>query len=197
MNPKSVTRVLARQPFTPTEKGLYYIQEDTSTNVGTSIMVTESDYPKLKKLEHLADAMIYISTLEEIAKVKNTDDLKKSLDEFWLKLGGTEVNAQRLVKMYYQRVAHVNRYFSSFKEGWKTDRGMIYIVFGRPSEVIQDGQTEQWVYHDLASGQGRFAFEFDRKPSLFSHNHYVLRRGQPLALPWYAQVQQWRKGTVL
>jgi hypothetical protein len=36
---------------------------------------------------------------------------------------------------YYRRVAFANRSFTTFRDGWKTDRGMVYIILGPPDEI--------------------------------------------------------------
>ena len=38
--------------------------------------------------------------------------------------------AKSLIAIYYNRIQNANLHFTTFKEGWKTDRGMIYVVFG-------------------------------------------------------------------
>ena len=37
---------------------------------------------------------------------------------------------------YFKRVQYANAAFKSFQDGWKTDRGMIFILFGPPSDVF-------------------------------------------------------------
>ena len=37
---------------------------------------------------------------------------------------------------YYRRVRFANEEFTQYKDGWKTDRGMIYILFGPPNQVF-------------------------------------------------------------
>ena len=36
---------------------------------------------------------------------------------------------------HYQRIAYANEHFAAGVPGWKTDRGRIYIVFGKPDEI--------------------------------------------------------------
>ena len=35
-----------------------------------------------------------------------------------------------LMEEYYRRVSYSNENFDGWKDGWETDRGMIYILFG-------------------------------------------------------------------
>jgi hypothetical protein len=45
---------------------------------------------------------------------------------------GDSDRARRIAALYYRRTAAANRLFSNYKAGWKTPRGMIYILFGPP-----------------------------------------------------------------
>jgi hypothetical protein len=116
------------------------------------------------------------------------------LDNFWLKLGGNEENTRRMIKLYYQRVEYANRQFTSYKEGWKTDMGMIYIVFGEPLNVLKSGQAQTWVY-DLGNRE-EARFTFIERPNQFTGKHFELQRNARYREPWYASVEKWRLGLV-
>lgn len=197
MEVDSLFSIQVNQPFQLSREGLYFAQADTTGNAGLGIRVTPPDYPSFSRVDHVANSLIYITTSEDIKKMLATDDQKAALDEFWLEMGGSEVNARRLIKAYYQRVAYANAHLSSHKLGWKTDKGMIYIVFGPPHEIINGEDYEIWRYFNQKPGNQRVDFEFIHKPGLFSHNHYQLRRGNHLRGFWYNKVKEWRKGSVL
>ena len=46
-----------------------------------------------------------------------------------------ETIQNELMDEYYKRIAYTVEHFSGFQDGWKTDMGMIYILFGFPDEV--------------------------------------------------------------
>ena len=58
---------------------------------------------------------------------------------------------------YYIRVNYVNEYFNmSWREGWETDFGMIYILFGPPDQIERSNYTstsssiyQVWYYSRL------------------------------------------------
>ena len=83
--------------------------------------------------------MKYILTSSERknAKGKKGKDLESLFLEYWEKRDptpGTSLN--ELMEEYYIRVNYVNEYFNmSWKEGWETDFGMVYILFGSPDEI--------------------------------------------------------------
>jgi hypothetical protein len=56
---------------------------------------------------------------------------------------------------YYIRVQFANKNFAHYIEGWRTDMGMVYIIFGSPNNVdrhpfdIDSKPYEIWSYYDL------------------------------------------------
>ena len=76
----------------------------------------------------------------------NAEDKKLALDKFWLAKAGSEERGKELIRKYYNRVQDANNYFSSYTEGWRTDRGMISIIFGKPNVVTRTRREEIWSY---------------------------------------------------
>ena len=99
--------------------------------------------------------------------MKQPPDLQqKILGEFWDQRDpDPSTQENELEEEYYRRVNFSNRYFSSWNDGmdgWRTDRGKIYIICGPPSDVespstatSQKSQYEIWYYRNL---QKRFVF---------------------------------------
>ncbi|MCK4297684.1 MAG: GWxTD domain-containing protein, partial [Candidatus Marinimicrobia bacterium] len=60
-----------------------------------------------------------------------------------------------LMNEYYMRVHYSNQHFSGFQAGWKADMGMIFILFGPPSDIerhpfdIQSKPYEIWYYYEI------------------------------------------------
>jgi hypothetical protein len=81
-----------------------------------------------------------------------------------------------------------NYRFTSFKEGWKTDRGMIFIIFGAPDEVQVNGAQEIWGYKNP-----RQQFYFTKAGSVYCPDHSVLVREKDYAEYWYQTIDLWRK----
>ncbi|WP_020532874.1 GWxTD domain-containing protein [Flexithrix dorotheae] len=189
----SMIVVKSNQPFTLDKKTLYFAQSDSSSTIGIGFIVVDKDYPKFSNVEKIAKSMIYISTDKEIQSFLTARDKKSVLDNFWINSGGSVENAKRLIKTYYQRVAYANKNFTTYKEGWKTDKGMIYIVFGRPDETYEVENGERWVYF-LGKKRDRVTFEFFKRNNIFSGNHYELNRSPQYKKVYFTQVSKWRKG---
>src|SRR5215813_2849478 len=68
--------------------------------------------------------------------LKTDDEREQFIEQFWLRRDpdpDTDVNEYR--EEYYQRIAYANEHFTSGIPGWKTDRGRIYIMFGKADEI--------------------------------------------------------------
>jgi|GEM_PF-4942641 len=192
----TVIAINTNEPFSLLTEGLYFAQEDTSTVQGLGFRVVSDDFPKFKQVENLANSMIYISTNKEIAGFLSAPNKKAALDNFWINTGGSVDVAKRLIKEYYQRVTYANKSFTNYKEGWKTDRGLIYIVFGRPDEIASVENGQQWVYF-MGKKRKRVTFEFRKRPNIFSGFHYELFRSPRYKKVYYEAVEMWRKGDVI
>ncbi len=69
-------------------------------------------------------------------KLQNDEEREQFIGEFWHRRDpdpDTEENEYR--EVYYERVKYVNEHFSSGTPGVKTDRGRIYLKFGKPDEI--------------------------------------------------------------
>jgi GWxTD domain-containing protein len=68
--------------------------------------------------------------------LKTDDEREQFIEGFWLRRDpdpDTDVNEYR--EEYYQRIAYANEHYTSGIPGWKTDRGRMYIMFGKPDQI--------------------------------------------------------------
>jgi GWxTD domain-containing protein len=184
----STFTVAANETISFENKGLYLVQTDTSAIEGFAFRV-EDDYPRLKKIESLADPLIYICTKQEFEKVKAAKGDKKAFDRIILGITGNSERAKEFIRNYYRRVEWANFYFTSYKEGWKTDRGMIYMLFGLPDELYKFTDREVWVYKS-ASVDAKF--NFVKSSTIFDPDNYVLIREKKFQETWYEKIDLWR-----
>jgi GWxTD domain-containing protein len=108
--------------------------EDISGNVRNQKKEVKDAYKKW-----LNNDVAYIITKEE-RKAFNalvTDEERENfIENFWRRRDpnpDTEENEFR--EEYYERIAYANEHFTSGIPGWKTDRGRIYIAWGKPDSV--------------------------------------------------------------
>jgi GWxTD domain-containing protein len=104
----------------------------------------------------------YIAQKEERDTFKklNLEGKRKYIKEFWAKRDqtpGTPENEYK--KDYLSRVQHANQHYKgNFREGWRTDRGRVMLIYGRPDEIErfpfsnQNRSYEIWHYYQVQGG---------------------------------------------
>jgi len=135
----------------------------------------------------------YLSTEQEFEKLLAYVDYKTAVDSFWLERSSFKPErAKNMIKRYYSRVQEVNRIFSSYQEGWKTDRGLIYIIYGPPSEVYRNDEEEEWVYGERGNPLS-IRFYFYKVDNPFTDNDYTLERSPVYKSSWFIAIENWRR----
>ncbi len=159
------------------------------------LSVREKQFPKMETLNALCTNVRYITSRSEYEEMQKGNERKRRLDEFWLACAGSRDKARDLIRIYYRRVHEANLFFTNHREGWKTDRGLVHIVYGNPSRIYRSETEEVWLYGDENS-LNSITFTFRRMPSPFSDNHYVLNRDPVYKSNWSRAVDSWRSGRV-
>jgi GWxTD domain-containing protein len=152
-------------------------------------------YPKVVEYEEMVDPIRYISTSSEYKKLKQAVNLKKELDLFWLKIGKDASRTKQIIREYYRRVELANQYFTDYREGWKTDRGILLIVYGEPDSIYKDLNREIWTYGEENQILS-IRFEFRLIDNPLSRNDYRLLRNEEYKNNWYRAVDNWRQGKI-
>jgi GWxTD domain-containing protein len=169
-------------------KGLYLVQQDTLATEGFAFRVVGNSFPKFTKLQELPPPLIYVCTGDEYNELVAAKDDKSKVDKVILDITKNTERAKNFMRSYFRRVELTNLYFSAYKEGWKTDRGMLYLIFGLPDEVSRNGQIEMWYYKDIKE-----RFTFQKSGSIYEPQHFVLLRSGKFAANWYSTIDFWRK----
>lgn len=92
---------------------------------------------------------------KEINRGKLSDSEK--VLRFWQSQNPKDSSNNELQDIFYNRILQVDQKFSvhKYKDGWKTDRGRIYIKFGAPDEISVDNRplgrypAQKWQYYHL------------------------------------------------
>lgn len=170
------------------ENYFYVVQKDSLDAVSATYLKTPVYFPAYKKLHELVGPLLYILNSQEEKELLSSKNLKSAFDSFWLNTFGSKFNARNAIKKYYDSVEDANRLFTDFKPGWKTDRGMLLIVYGIPDEVYRTQNGEEWYYDE---GE---AFEFNILSTFFAPRTYSLRRNNKFYDSWYSRVAMIRRG---
>jgi GWxTD domain-containing protein len=188
------------------KEGIYLCSTGREIKEGFTFFNFGLSYPEMNSPELMIEPLTYLASEDELNAMRTSDKPKVALDEFWIKCGGNVDKARELIRIYYTRVQVANYYFTSYKEGWRTERGMIYIMYGPPDKVYKSSEGETWGYRkpEIKSSWGyRYRvkedylfFNFRFKDNIFTDNDYYLSRSESLVTLWDKAVASWKKGLV-
>jgi GWxTD domain-containing protein len=87
----------------------------------------------------LDEDVVWIISDEERAAFKqlsNDEERDQFIEAFWQRRDPTpDTEENEYKEEHYQRIAYANEHFAAGIPGWKTDRGRIYIMYGKADEV--------------------------------------------------------------
>jgi len=184
---------LANIPKTLSDEGYYFFQSDSTAQTGLLLRTVHDAFPKVKDWSEMVDMVTYISTKKEHETLLLAQDKKKALDAYWYNLTRNEEAAKVLIRNYFKMVEFANILFTDFKQGWKTDRGMVYIVMGPPQEVNFFEDREVWSYAGI-DDTSKIRFTFTRVKTILSPHFYTLNRSRAYQPIWFKNISQWRSG---
>lgn len=111
--------------------------------------------------EYAVSQLKYIIKKEEKKELLDVPDSLRleAFEKFWKNHDPTPTTARNELRdEYYRRIRYANQYYpTANREGWETDRGMVYIKYGEPDQIE------------------RHPFEMDTKPSQIWY-YYTQRR---------------------
>jgi GWxTD domain-containing protein len=176
-------------------EGMYFVRVDPEQEEGLSLFNFGGSFPEVKTPEELMEPLFYLATLAEYRDLRKESNRKLAVDNYWLKLGNSVEKSRELIRIYYNRVVYSNLYFTANKEGWKTDQGMVFILFGPPSRIQMTGTGEGW-YYFIRRRSKTIEFRFDRKPDVFANQNLVWVKSTDSQMHWNEAVRSWRNGKV-
>ncbi|HEX7070971.1 MAG TPA: GWxTD domain-containing protein, partial [Rhodothermales bacterium] len=192
----------------PLPRGLYRLEALTMGDSeidplrrGRYLVVTSAGFPRVETLDEMVDALGYIAYERELGRIREGATPAERLqrfDAFWGSLVRQRSVATNLIETYYARIEEANLLYSSYKEGWKTDRGMVYVLLGPPLLVDAYSESEVWRYSYGDDALYTFVFDRVRIPEADGfYENYILRRRPYYEHVWLQLVDRWRSGVVL
>jgi len=87
----------------------------------------------------LDEDVIYIISDEEkqaFKQLSNDEERDNFIEAFWQRRDPTpDTEENEYKEEHYQRIAYANEHFAAGVPGWRTDRGRMYIMYGKADEV--------------------------------------------------------------
>lgn len=183
------TTELLELPF----HGIYHFQTDISQTEGLTLFSFDNGFPDIETPLQAILPLRYLTTQKEYDALLASEDYKAAVDNFWLERATYQPErAKNMIARYYQRVWDANMLFTSYQEGWKTDRGIIYIIYGPPSEVYRKTGEEEWIFGERGNPLS-IKFFFYKVENPFTQNDYSLQRSPTYKTSWYIAIENWRR----
>lgn len=177
------------------KEGVYLFHLKAAPVEGLCLLHISDHFPQIQHSDDLLPPLQYLTTEDEFRIMMAQDNPKKAADDFWLEKGKSFANARDLIRVYYNRVLFANHYFTTSKEGWLSDRGMIYVLMGPPAEVIRAESEEIWVYNRTDTNQ-KYAFRFVLRNDPFTGFDFRLNRTEDHRSLWNLAIATWRQGKI-
>jgi GWxTD domain-containing protein len=173
--------------------GIYHFQTYVSQIEGLTLFYFDDGFPDIETPIEAILPLRYLTTQKEYDALMNAEDHKTAVDNFWLERANYQPErAKKMIARYYQRVWDANMLFTSYQEGWKTDRGIIYIIYGPPSEVYRKTDEEEWIFGERNNPLS-INFYFYKIDNPFTENDYSLQRQASYKTSWYIAIDNWRR----
>jgi len=114
----------------------------------------------LSNIDELIYQLAYIAKDEELRFMqagKTTEEKQKRFLDFWKKKDPNPLSKRNeVMQEYYRRLIISNKNFTTtLLPGWRTDMGMVFIIFGDPSNIerhpfdLDTKPYEVWQYYDI------------------------------------------------
>lgn len=191
----SIFNIDLRQPLNFSAPGFYHVQITDSVKDGFTLYRFKETFPEVKDVDDLIAPLRFLNSNQEFKNITDADFPKAEVDRFWLKLAGNPDRAKLLIQKYYSRVEDANTFFTSYLEGWKSDRGLIYLIFGPPNVIYKNSNSEHWIYGE-ENNPSSLGLTFYKVQNPFTDNDYRLDRSPIYKSSWYNAVDMWRQGRV-
>ncbi len=99
---------------------------------------------------------------EVFKKLQTAEEKERFIEEFWHRRDPDPRTAVNEFKEeHYRRIAYANDHFGSGFAGWKTDRGRIYIIYGKPDSIDATPSGGAYERPDYEGGGGTATYPFE------------------------------------
>lgn len=185
-----------RGEITLNKRGSYFVRSVDSNTYSLTIQKLDSNFDSFYSYMGMIEPLKYICTSAEYLSLSTAENKREAVESFWLKVGGSKERSRVVIEEYYRRVELANKFFTSYKEGWKTDRGMLSIVMGLPNTIYKTKNGETWIYGTPSNMMMSLTFNFNKENTDKNNNDYQLVRYRTYRDYWYRACESWRQGRI-
>ena len=110
-------------------------------------------------LDDAIQQLAYIATgdaYDSLFHARTKQAKRKAIMDFWDKMNWYKgERTTKPMEAFYRRVQYANDHFKGVAQGWRSDRGKVYIMLGAPTSIdryaydVSNRPYEIWRYYDL------------------------------------------------
>ena len=200
---KDEYRLLTPQTFWLNDSGQFimnlpypavFLKLDSNENQGTLLYQQNYAFPEYNSLDKLVDPLVYLLKPDEFNALKNATNIKAELDNFWLKNNQMDTErARKAIKNYYDKITQANILFTTYKDGWQTDKGMMFIVKGLPQSIRIYHDREIWYYGETSLSEPE-VYVFRKTNWEIYPEHFILDKNFDHKYSWEKNIQLIKEG---
>jgi GWxTD domain-containing protein len=139
------------------------VQTDSAYELPKRTMIIRARWKgipsNISNIDEAISQMMYVASSEEMdslqEKTISEEEQRQRFEQFWKRRDPTpQTQRNELMEEYFSRVAYTNKQYAVQGSGWRSDRGMVYIIFGNPDNIerhpfdIESKPYEIWSYYD-------------------------------------------------
>ncbi|MEY5042086.1 MAG: hypothetical protein RLZZ414_1645, partial [Bacteroidota bacterium] len=171
-----------------------FLKTDTNENNGTLVYQQNYEFPEYNSLNKLIDPLVYLLKPDEFLTLKNSANIKAEFENFWLKNNQMDLErARKAIKNYYDKITQANILFTTYKDGWQTDKGMMFIVKGLPQSIRIYHDREIWYYGETSLSEPE-VYVFRKTNWEIFPEHCILDKNFDHKYSWEKNVQLIKEG---
>jgi GWxTD domain-containing protein len=171
-----------------------FLKIDTTEKFGSLVYQQNYSFPEYTSIEKLIDPLVYLLKPDEFLNIKNANDIKTEFENFWLKHNQMDMEkARKAIKNYYDKITYANSLFTTYKDGWQTDKGMMYIIKGLPQSIRVYEDREIWYYGETSLSEPEL-YVFRKSNWEIYPDHYILDKNFDHKYSWEKNIQLIKEG---
>jgi len=142
--------------------------QDQQTDTQDVMSRPRNKKPEVKKVyrDWVNQDVAYIITDKEreiYNKLQTDEEREQFIEAFWRRRDpDPDTEENEFKEQYYERIAYANEHYASGIPGWKTDRGRIYIMYGKPDEVESHPAGGPYQRESYEGGGETSTYPFER-----------------------------------
>jgi GWxTD domain-containing protein len=155
-------------------------------------LVADKGFPEPETAAEQLAAMQYLISAVDYRSMRTCPQLSECITKYWLNNCKTTAIGQQQLQRFNERVMWANVLYSDYRNGWQTDRGAVFLLFGEPDMIRLLPDVEYWYYEKAPLYEGEsIEFCFRRQTQHFYPQLFSCERRLGYQNYWMEAALQW------